>query len=360
MGLDDRKIKILSTIVDQYIKTGEPVGSKTISNLLSVSVSPATIRNDMAILEKQGFLQQPHTSSGRIPSYDGYRIYIQEFMRPSILTQEDKDMIDNLLEYQNLAVADNVIESGLDILSEITGCMAVGSVDVVQFSVIVRVEVIPTGRRLYALLVITSTGSVKNKVCRVEFDLLDEHIEFFGNLINKNLSGLNINELDQDLIDRLTLALGSYVYSLAPLLKTLYDIGQEFCSNKIGIKGENKLLYNKELRSDEIIDLFSNKRNGVFNLLSSTFEGIHVVFGKENDNFVITNSSLIMSKYKFGPNRHGSLGIIGPIRLDYNKIIPYIEYFSDRVSNYLYSGVDDDDLGGEINYGGQKKGEKKR
>ena len=154
-ALDARKLDILKLVVDRYIRTGEPVGSKAIADALEYSVSSATIRNDMAALEQLGYLEQPHTSAGRIPSYRGYRYYIANLM-----TRE-------------------LISNATDLLAQITDCAIVSTTNRMDFSVITRIEVIPAGRRLYALLMITSGGAVENRVCRLEFDLTDEQVAFF-------------------------------------------------------------------------------------------------------------------------------------------------------------------------------------
>ena len=187
MSLDDRKLLVLSTIVNEYIRTGEPVGSKTIIANSKINVSSATVRNDMAALEKLGLLEQPHTSAGRIPTYLGYRLYIERLMHPHVLSAKEKREIDEQLT-QNGITAENVVDNAVQVLSDLTQLTVVNSNNMPHFSVITRVEVIPAGRRLYALLIITSTGAIKNKICRLEFDLTNEQLGFFAEFVNKNLT----------------------------------------------------------------------------------------------------------------------------------------------------------------------------
>ena len=192
--MNSRKLKILAAVVDEYIRTGEPVGSKAISKLDNINVSAATIRNDMAALEQLGYLEQPHTSAGRIPTFSGYRLYIDELMNPSALSDEEKIRLDRMLGGKDTP-EELLIQNAATALTEITQCAAVVTNSVPRFSVISKVEVIPTGKRLYVILLITSNGSIKNKACRLEFDLNHEQLEFFTHYIEENLSVVYVEEL---------------------------------------------------------------------------------------------------------------------------------------------------------------------
>lgn len=340
MKLDQRKLKILSAIVEQHIKTGEQISSKLISELIDVNVSPATIRNDMACLEKLGLLEQPHTSSGRIPSSLGYEFYINKLVKPKPLSNKEKEMIDNLI-CQNTITAESIVENAVKILSDLTGYATISSTSFPSFSVISKVEVMETGRKLYALLVITSSGEVKNKVCRMEIDLTYEDIDFFKNFVNENLSGINIENCSKEFIDELAVALGSYMITLSPLLYAFCDLSTEFTQNKVDIKGQNKLLFNSELNFKEVFD-FIDSKNQIEQIMKNAFEGIHVILGNQNSHFAVSNSSLLISKYSINDKEIGSFGLVVPMRIDYNKIIPYLEHFSSSITNLLSNLVDED------------------
>ena len=154
MQIDERKRLILQTVVDEYIRTGEPVGSNAVLSRMGMNVSSATVRNDMAFLERLGLLEQPHTSAGRIPTYEGYRFYIDHLMAPKPLSPKEKRLIDSLLSQNDLTV-DSVVDNAVSVLAELTSLAVVSKSNAPVFSVITRVEVIPAGRRLYALLMIT-------------------------------------------------------------------------------------------------------------------------------------------------------------------------------------------------------------
>lgn len=342
MKSDDRRLTILKLVVDSYIRTGEPVGSKMAATTMNNQVSSATIRNDMAALEKMGLLEQPHTSAGRIPTYLGYRLYINQLMEPAKLTKKQKDAIDSMLEHDSSSPS-GAVENALNALAEVTGYAAVNSSSLPSFSVITKVEVVPAGRKLYALLLITSTGDIRNKVCRLEFDLSTEQLTLFENIIKKELLGTSVKQLTPATIQNLAAALGGYVLSLSPLLYALYELSDDISQQHVDVKGENNLLRYSDFDPGELLS-FMTAKNQIGEILTSAFEGINVVFGKENDTFTITNSSLILSKYGSG-HPMGSFGVIGPIRLDYAKIIPYIEYFSESVSNMIDKMLQDEQEG---------------
>ena len=332
MKSEERQLKILELVVDSFIKTGEPIGSATLATLLGNAVSSATIRNDMAALERMGFLEQPHTSAGRVPTYLGYRVYINHLMKPEPLSDEEKHRIDAMVG-QHPVSATALLDNALTALAEVTGYAAVNTSNLPHFSVITKVEVVPAGYHLYALLLITSTGDVRNKICRLEFDLSNDQLAFFENLVSNELLGVTVEQLSPEMIQQLALALGSYALSLSPLLYAVYELSDEISQRHVEMRGEGNLLRYSDFDANELI-AFLNTKNEISKILSSAFDGIRVVFGKEEETFSITNSSLIFSKYG-ASHSAGSFGILGPIRLDYAKVIPYMEYFSHSISEMI-------------------------
>lgn len=339
--LDERKRRILAAVVDAYILTGEPVGSKAIAALPDIRVSPATIRNDMAVLEQLGYLEQPHTSAGRIPTYSGYRLYIDELMNAKTLSDEEKKLLDDCLDVE-VPTADALIESASKALAELTHCATVVKNVAPKFSVITKVEIIPTGKRMYVLLMVTSSGNIKNKVCRLEFDLTNEQMEFFTKYMAENLQGVSIEDFDDEEIDRLISAMGAYMVTLAPLLQGVCELAENFRENEIRVQGEKNLLARRDVSSEQIVRFIENKNEAFKNMLDDSFGDLQVLFG-EDGGFVIENSSMIVSKIKKDGKTAGSLGLIGPLRLDYAKVIPYIEYLTDRITNIISEDDDDDE-----------------
>ncbi|MCL2020347.1 MAG: heat-inducible transcriptional repressor HrcA [Oscillospiraceae bacterium] len=332
----ERTFKIFEAIVDEYIRTGEPVGSNAVKEKLGFPVSSATIRNEMVSLETQGFLDHPHTSAGRVPTVKGYRFYIERMMSdsPRTLSENEREEIDRFFNGITGEDEELLIESASHALAELTNCAIVSTNVTARFSVITKVELIPTGKRVYVLLLITSEGNIKNRVCRLSFDLTNEQMEFFTKFLNENLTGQGVGNISDEYIDGLAAALGSYMMSLSPLLKAVAELSKEVAEKRVLLKGETNLIAREELQKNEIISLLQS-RNEFSELLDTAFSGINVMLGKEKDTFVIENSSIITGSFKKGDRQAGSFGVIGPMRLDYKKIIPYIEYFADKVTDLL-------------------------
>ena len=334
MEMEKRALKILETVVDEYIRTGEPVGSKTVQEKLSMKISSATIRNEMAMLEQMGYLEHPHTSAGRVPTFSGYRFYIENFMPEHRLSDEEKLRIDEIFEDIDADTNDRLIEEAGRALSEITKCAIVTANETGKFSVITKVEVIPTGRRMYVLLLVTSGGSIKNRVCRLQFDLTGEQVDFFTRFADENLPGLNIDSLSDDFMESLSAALGSYMMMLSPLMKGIAEMSAEMAKDQVSVNGEANLIACDQLQSREIATILSN-RERFSEILSGAFSGINILFGEENQTFVVSNSSMITSSFEKDGQKAGSFGVIGPARIDYKRIIPYLEYFSDKITDLL-------------------------
>lgn len=337
--MDDRKLKILAAVVDEYVRTGEPVGSKAISKLENINVSAATIRNDMAALEQLGYLEQPHTSAGRVPTFMGYRLYIDELMTLPELSDDEKTRLDEMLGGEDTP-EELLVQNAAAALTEITQCAAVITNSAPRFSVISKVEVIPTGKRLYVILLITSNGSIKNKACRLEFDLNHEQLDFFTHYIEENLNGVSVDELSEEMFDKMVAALSTYMVSLSPLVKGLCELSEDLRQQELMVSGSEKLLSCDELDKMEVVRFIEHK-NGLTEILEDAFSGIQVKFGSENNSFAIGNSSLIVSKYRKGGREAGSLGVIGPMRVDYKKIIPYVDYLTQKISYLMSDGSDD-------------------
>lgn len=337
--VDARKRRILSAVVDLYIRTGEPVGSKTISQLPDIHVSAATVRNDMAVLEELGYLEQPHTSAGRVPTFNGYRMYIEEISAEGTLPQEERDRLDEMLGHESQLTEDLILQSATTALSQITKCATVVSNFAPKYSVISKVDVIPTGKRMYVVLLITSDGKIKNRACRLQFDLTHEHMDFFKHFMEENLEGVSVSDLSEEKLEQMITAMGTYMMTLSPLVQGICEMSKDLQQNELYMTGEQNLFSCDDLDKAEVAKFMMHKQE-LSGLLDDSFQGIKVMFGEEGNDFVIGNSSMIVSKYQKGDHTAGSLGVIGPMRLNYAKVIPYIEYFTEKISHLI---SDDDD-----------------
>jgi len=332
--VDARKRRILSAVVDLYIRTGEPVGSKTISQLPDIHVSAATVRNDMAVLEELGYLEQPHTSAGRVPTFSGYRMYIEEISAGGSLPEEERERLDEMLGDESQLTEDLILQSATTALSQITKCATVVSNFAPKYSVISKVDVIPTGKRMYVVLLITSDGKIKNRACRLQFDLTHEHMDFFKHFMEENLEGVSVSDLSEEKLDQMVTAMGTYMMTLSPLVQGICEMSKDLQQNELYVTGEQNLFSCDDLDKAEVAKFILHKQE-LSGLLDDSFQGIKVMFGEEGNDFVIGNSSMIVSKYQKGDHTAGSLGVIGPVRLNYAKVIPYIEYFTEKISHLI-------------------------
>ena len=331
--VDTRGMKILTAIIDEYIRTGEPVGSKALAETHDLKVSSATIRNTMAALEQEGYLDHPHTSAGRVPTFKGFRYYIDNLMNPEPVAAENISKIDEFFDESSLT-DDAIIESASTALAEITKCAAISTNHASKFSVISKVDVIPTGRRMYVLLLITSNGAIKNKVCRMEFDLTDEQMRSFTEFLNEHLRGVNLENMSEEYVEKLVSAMSSYMLSLSPLLHAVYELSAEMMRDSVDVKGEANLLACGEIPAQDVMK-FLEQKNLFPEMLDGALSGISVKFGEEEGTFAISNGAVVSANYYKDGKPAGTLGVIGPMRLDYRKVIPYIEYLSKKVTRLL-------------------------
>lgn len=324
-------MRILAAVVDEYIVTGEPVGSKSIMRY--VNASSATIRNEMAELEKQGYLEQPHTSSGRVPTYSGYRLYVDHLMETNPIPPEEQEKLESMLPKDDYS-EENLVKSASNALAELTSCATFVTTENPKFSVISKVEVIPTGKRMYVLLMISSTGRIQNRTCRLQLDLTDEQLSYFTDFVKENLEGVPVNVFSDEMLEKLETAMGTYLLTLSPLMQAIFDMSKDMAQRDISISGAKNLITRTDVDKNELMT-FIDTSDELRELIDDSFSGIHVVFSEENDNFVIGNSSLVSGDFTKNGEVAGHLGVIGPMRIDYKKVIPYVEFFTNKISEIL-------------------------
>ncbi|WP_308754892.1 heat-inducible transcriptional repressor HrcA [uncultured Anaerotruncus sp.] len=335
MKLDIRKLKVLTAVVETYIETGEPVGSKTVAQKLDFQVSSATIRNDMAALFDMGLLEQPHTSAGRVPSHLGYRIYVDQLMHCQPLSEEEQREIDALFNVRD-PDPDRLLEDAAEALADYTKCATVSTTITPRTVQVKRVEIVPAGARTVVVLVIATNGVIKNKVCRVDFGLTTEIVEFLNQFCNGRLVGKSVSDISQWYINSIAVTLGDYSTLFVPVLATVYELCREINEGQFYTSGSANLLGYKEF-SDIARDLLltMNNREQLLGVLASKSDAVFITIGKENPQSELADTSVVVTRYKIGEQNSGAIGVIGPVRMDYAKIIPHIEYFSQTLGKLL-------------------------
>ncbi|MBP9988179.1 MAG: heat-inducible transcription repressor HrcA [Ruminococcus sp.] len=336
MELSERKEKILSAIIEHYIKTGEPVGSKWLQSALDISVSSATIRNEMAELSNLGLLEQPHTSAGRIPTNDGYRYYVDNLMGMRSLDEAVKRQIEAGISTKN-ASPEAILRHASDFLADMTNCAAISTAPSGENAVIKRIEFVPIGTRTGMVVLLTSTGIIKSKVCRCDVDLNAGIIEKFYNIVQSSFIGTELDEIDTALLQTLVASMGVDALTMIPLVSAVSDLASEAAQTTVVLGGQSNILqYNSHYGSTayELLD-FLRRGEPLSMVLKNSKDDLDVLIGNENKYKQLSKSSVIMAQYSINDKDHGSIGIIGPTRIDYAGLIPSVRYLADLVGKIL-------------------------
>lgn len=335
MKLTERQNKILTAIVEEYINTGEPVGSKFLHENLNLGVSSATIRNEMAQLYEMGYLEQPHTSAGRVPSHIGIREYIDSLMEYRPLSEDDKSEIDSLFNVKN-PDPDKILGDAADALSDYTGYASVTSSLVGEKVQIKSLEYIIAGDNTVVIILVANNGVIRSKVVRVDFNVTPELMNFFHKFSNARFVGKGIEAITRSYVSAVSLTLGQYSRIFTSLLLAIYELCQEISQGRYYVSGGTKLLtYNDEVSqlARDLLMLIENQEN-LQKLFGREFAR-RVIVGKENLASELTDSSVVITTYKVGGEPAGTVGLIGPMRLDYSRVIPHLEYFAYMLGDLL-------------------------
>lgn len=336
--LSARKQKILAAVVEQYIATGEPVGSKALCDKLGVSVSSATIRNEMAELAEMGYLIQPHTSAGRIPSEQGYRYYVDQLMPRIGLSQGEKSKITAMLTLQGND-PNHVLQHAGAVLAALTGCAAIATSATGRAAIIRRIEVVPISAHSALLILLTSTGILKNRICRAQGEMTPEVRRIFAQVAREHFLDQPLSAVDTVTIQGLAASLLSFPFAVTELLITLGELMRDAVEADILLDGRENLLFHREFETmfRELFQLLAN-RERLERMLVRQDQGLRVTIGSENPYKELSHSSVIVARYQLLGQDAGSLGIIGPTRMDYARMIASLEYLAQMVGDVL-SGV---------------------
>ena len=343
MELTERQKQILFATVKTYISTGEPVGSKILCQVMPIKVSSATVRAVLSDLCEMGFLNQPHTSAGRVPSAAGYRFFIEQLLDNRLLNVEDKQRIDGIIGSIS-GSPEAILESACELLATLTGCAAMVTTPHGKDATVKSIQFIKIMPRTIMIVAVTSNGTIKNRVARLEHDITADQLNMVYTatstvLINKKLEDVSI-ALSQDIICKL----GLDMLLLAPIVSTAIETVISAFESELKLKGEANLLIHSGFTGDRAARIVNYLQNhsSVMNMLKNQHNNITVVLGGETNEDALTESGVIISHYKMADNSMGSIGVLGPERMNYEKIIPAIMYFSDSLGRLLSDGAFED------------------
>ncbi len=346
VDLGERKRRILQAIIDDYITTADPVGSRTIAKKHDFGLSSATIRNEMADLEEMGYLEQPHTSAGRIPSDRGYRLYVDHLMDRYKLTVTDIKAIRHALELK-MQELDRLIQQYSKVISKLTHYTTVVLPPQMKQSSIKQLQLVPVDSHHILLIIVTNTGIVKNKAIRISQKLSADFLISLSSLLNDKLQGLTIQEINLPKIQEIRNEMHSNEEILMPILGFISDAISDIDSRDIFLGGTTNILdfpeYNDIEKARELLR-FLEKKKGLYKLLSDAQmdNHINILIGEENEFLEMKDCSIIMSKYSIGERIVGTIGIIGPTRMEYSKVVSSLEYLTRHINQALLQFLGND------------------
>lgn len=325
MQLSERKIKIMQAIIRNYLETGEPVGSRTISKYTDLNLSSATIRNEMSDLEEMGYILQPHTSAGRIPSDKGYRLYVDTMMQEK--DKELEELKEMMLEKESKM--DHLLKQVAKLLAVNTNYASMISVPAVhqnklKFIQLSRVDI----NQLLAVIVMEG-NVIKNNILPVDEELSDETILKLNILLNTNLSGLAVEDINLATITRMKQQAGIHSEIVSDVIDAIAEGIKQEEDLEIYTSGANNIFKYPELadqqKASELINTFEEKEK-LSELVQESLSdenntGIQVYIGNENQIQSMQDCSVVTATYELGEGMRGTIGIIGPKRMDYDKVV---------------------------------------
>ncbi len=336
MGLSARKKDILQAVVTDYIKLAQPVGSRSIARRYQVGLSPATIRNDMADLEEMGYLLQPHTSAGRIPTQKGYRYYVDELMKTADLDESDKYKIKQVFDFEKLREIEEIIKYTSNLLSSLTNYTSLVLGPQLKKSAFKKLQIMPLDGQRALLVLVADTGFVKNKVINLPQTLSTGELSRIVSYLNRRLEGLTIDKITSRLISELRRDLYHHIKFLEDTFILLEESLAED-ERRVFLGGTTNILNQPEFGDIEkvkvLLSLFEQ------NTLLATLlarpvagvEGIIVRIGSENMLEEVQECSLVMATYCLGKEVVGTIGVLGPTRMEYSRTIAVLE----QIVNHL-------------------------
>lgn len=342
MELSERKKKILAAIVELHVANGEPVGSKALCDSLDFAVSSATVRNEMSDLADMGLLDQPHTSAGRVPTPMGYRVYVDMLMKKKPITREEKRMLDSRM-LSSAYDPEKLLDGVSRVLAADTQFAAVSTTPSGRGAEIRAVQFVQTSRRTAMAILITSAGTMKTRVFHCDFDLSQEILRVFFRVFNEKLAGKAVSAITPAFIQNLAASMGEMAILMSSACMAILDVARDSLRAEVCMEGQTNLLFYPELAYSvrRMMD-FLARADDLNRLLEQRGKSVKVLIGDETGRPELKDSSVVISQYMVGGHDAGALAIIGPMRMNYAKVISHMEYLSDAVGKMLTELIEED------------------
>ena len=336
-GLSDRKKQILKAVVEAHIQGGEPVGSKYLTERAQLSCSSATIRNEMAELESMGYLEQPHTSAGRVPSKQGYRFYVDALLEDYAMTAKDIAQINQLMKIK-MAELDSVLDKASKVATELTNYTGFAIKPRAKAATVSKYEIAQIDSHSFILIIVTSNGAVKTRNVITDTEVDSYLLSRATDALNDLATGVNASEITLPIMMQLESRIGDAAL-LNLIFKAIYEMLGDLDSGELKVSGLQKLLQYPEFadaenlgellgaleRKDDILDLVSGAEG----------DRVNVVIGTESAVKVINNSTLVFKPILRGGRTVGAIGVIGPLRMDYAKVLATLDNLGENITHLL-------------------------
>ena len=335
MELTERKKKVLRSVVDLYIRTAEPVGSKAITALPDMQYSSATIRNEMADLTAMGYLEQPHTSAGRIPSAAGYRLYVDELMADYRLSLDETKSINTAIE-EKMQRVDKLVEKVAKLVSQATDLPAISVASRQVGATVRRFELILAGQGSVILVIMLTDEQVVNKLIKLPVSVMDSDLKVLSAVLNATMTGLSAEDFTQELLERVMNSAGAAASLVPVIMEFTADTLRHHGSTNMAVAGQMRLLGQPEYRDvDKAQRLMSSLDEESLANLPAVMQGANgtqVLVGPENVARELKDTSVVMTKFDIGDGMQGMIGVVGPTRMDYAKVTARLSYFAESLS----------------------------
>ncbi len=353
--LNERKKLILKAIIEAHVRDGEPVGSKYLTQNKQFSLSSATIRNEMSELEEMGYLEQPHTSAGRVPSEYGYRFYVNSLMQKYRMSQNELARM-NALVKSRLAEVDKLLETATQLAAALTNYTSIAIKPGRSATAITKFRLVFITDEVLMLVMLMADGSVRTGQIHADLQLSPGLLERLEMILNTQIAGKRAEEISMPLVMEIERLFGEGDSLVGPVIKYICEVLAENTGGDVKLSGVNHLLeypeYADAHKFKELLGVLEEKRD-LLRLVSETDESDdrpQVIIGSENSVEEMQDSTLVFQKIRSGGKVIGAIGILGPRRMDYSKVISTVEYITDNISELLRAspglppgGQDDDE-----------------
>lgn len=337
MLLTDRQLLILQVIVDDFIRSAQPVGSRSLSKKEEISFSSATIRNEMADLEEMGYIEKTHTSSGRVPSEKGYRYYVDHLLSPQVLNQKDISLVQSIFA-EKIYEFETIIQKSAKLLSDLTNYTSIVLGPAVSNNKLRRIQIIPLNKETAVAIFVTDTGHVENRTIKLPGNVDIGDLEKTVNILNERLTGVPLEELNDKIYKEVALLLRQHIKNFDLMFNAISESFKIPTIDKLFFGGKTNMLSQPEFHDiDKIRTLLNmiDQEERFYQLIKTDAKGIQIKIGKENNVSAMENCSLITATYSVDAEKLGTIAILGPTRMEYSRVVSLLKLLSKDLTAVL-------------------------